>query len=55
MRQIMIIIMVAKITTPTMIPIMRNMFFVLEPRRLAKPDVSIDSPLFPTEPTLETT
>jgi hypothetical protein len=49
------IITVAKITAPTMIPIIRNMFFVLEPRRQAKPDVSMDKPLFPTEPTSATT
>jgi hypothetical protein len=55
MRQMIMLIIVANITTPTMIPIIRNIFFVLELRRLEKPDVSIDNPLLPTEPTSETT
>jgi hypothetical protein len=49
------IITVARITAPTTIPIIRNIFFVLEPSRLAKPEVSMERPLFPTEPTSATT
>jgi hypothetical protein len=55
MRQITMIAMNNNTIEHTTIPIIRKMFFVLEPNRLEKPETSIDKPLFPTDPTSTTT